>query len=739
MRLLALTCLLLAAACVGAAPSLAQRPGRAGPTQPLAKDQPVFYQADTAEYDREAGVVTLTGHVEFWQNGRALLADRVTFNRNTNVAAAQGNVVVLEPDGQTLFADYAELGAGLKDGVLSGMRALLAEGGKLAANGARRTDAKLNELSRVVYSTCDLCKDHPERAPLWQIRAREAIQDIDNKRIEYQDAVVDFFGVPVAYFPFLTHPDPSQKRASGLLIPSFGYSKRLGAFTAVPYYWVIDDQSDATISPVIASQNGPGLNGEYRRRFNNGTLTVDGSLSRYRDSSRSPAKDGVGWDVFAKGQFAIDDSWRWGFDINRASSNNYLRDFRVQGQADLLTSQIYLEGFGQGSYSKLDARAYQGLTDIIVTKRLPYVLPRYQYSFVGEKDPWGGRLTVDAGAFNVLRDEGTNTQRANLSLNWDRPAIGSLGDVWKFSLHMDSAAYVASQFNQQPNYGLATGTQTAQALPSVSALWRWPLMRDAGDWGTQLIEPIAQVIAAPRGSNYRRTRVPNEDSLDQEFTDATLFSLNRFPGIDRLEGGMRANVALHGQWNFPSGARIDGQIGQAYRLQADSAFDATSGLRNTSSDIVSHVSFTPTTFLDVTSRQRFDRKTQQVRFADALATVGTDAFRVNGGYIYTTTNPYYLYDTPPTAAAVFTRPRNEATVGFSTGLGPWRARGYARRDLSSGKMVAVGGGATYDDECFTFDIGLFRRYTSINNDSGATAVLFQITLKTVGQFGFHAL
>jgi LPS-assembly protein len=278
-------------------------------------------------------------------------------------------------------------------------------------------------------------------------------------------------------------------------------------------------------------------------------------------------------------------------------------------------------------------------------------------------------------------------------------------------------------------------------MPTAAAMYRWPLVRDAGTWGTQLVEPIAQLIIAPRGSSYSvaRTRIPNEDSLDQDFTDANLFALNRFPGIDRLEGGVRANVALHGRWTFPSGVLLDGQIGQGYRLQPDTAFDATSGLRNAATDIVSHLSVTPAPWLDVTSRQRFDRKTLQIRYVDALATVGTDSFRVNGGYIYTSTNPYFLFDTAPTATPVLTLPRNEGTVGFSTKYGQWRARGYARRDLSAGKMVTVGAGVTYDDECFTFDINLNRRYTSINNDGGSTTILFQITLKTVGQFGFHAM
>src|SRR6202034_902967 len=113
---------------------------------------------------------------------------------------------------------------GMKDGIISNMRAQLAENGRLAANGARRIDARVNELSRAIYSTCNVCKEHPDQAPLWDLRARSAVQDLDNKRIEYRDAVVDIYGVPVMYMPYFTHPDPSEKRASGFLVPSLGTS-----------------------------------------------------------------------------------------------------------------------------------------------------------------------------------------------------------------------------------------------------------------------------------------------------------------------------------------------------------------------------------------------------------------------------------------------------------------------------------------------------------------------------------
>ena len=331
--------------------------GPASSHAPVHNDQPVAFTADQVEYDRDHSLVTATGHVEAWQNDHVLRADKVTFDRTTGVLAAYGHVVVMEPDGEILFADYAEMNQGMKDGILRDMRAILAQNGRLAANGARRTGGEINELSNVVYSTCNLCKSDPTKPPLWQIRANKAVQDLEHKKIEYEDAVLEMYGVPVAYFPYFWHVDPSVKRASGLLIGSAGASSGLGAFIAQPYYWVLDDQSDATFTPMMTTKHGPQLDVEYRRRFNDGMLVTNASAGYEFGSPQGS--------IYSKGQFDYDDTWRWGFNINRASSPDYVRDFRLGpdlgSDISLLTSQIYVEGFGEGAYSRLDIEILPGL------------------------------------------------------------------------------------------------------------------------------------------------------------------------------------------------------------------------------------------------------------------------------------------------------------------------------------------------------------------------------------------
>ena len=725
--------LLAATAFIALSQAVVCLPAHAAPAED--RNTPVNFQADEAQYDREAGIVTVTGHVEAWQNGRTLRADKIVFDRNTDVLAASGNVVLQEPDGQILFADYAELTQDMRNGILSGMRSLLAQNGQLAANGARRIDARLNELTRPIYTTCNLCKDDPSQPPLWDIRAREAIQNLDAKRIEYQDVVIDLHGIPVLYLPYLTHPDPTAKRASGLLPPSFGAgSRHLGPFIKVPYYIVLDEQSDMIVTPMVTSKAGQALFTDYRRLFNDGKIVAKGSIAN--------GKGALDGHLFARGDFAIDETWRWGFDIQRASNAVYLRNFGIEIAPNFLTSQLFAEGYGQGAYARGDVRVYQGITTATATSKLPVVLPRVQYSFVGQPDAWGGRLGLEAGAFNVLRDQGTSTQRSNLGVSWNRPFRGPVGDLWTVSLNVDSAVYDSHGLNKIPNYARIATASAEQAMPTLSLKTSWPLARDAGSWGRQVIEPIVKVMASPRSRSYADGRIPNEDSLDVEFTDATLFERNRFAGIDRMEGGLRGAAALHAAWIFPTGAKIDGLFGQSYRLRTEQAYANSSGLRGTDSDYVSRVSVTPTSWLDFTARQRIDHDTQQVRFADSSFSIGDGQRGFGAGYLYAARNPYAAYDASaadPTTIWLTNKPRHEINFNAHGRIDAnWRISANLTRDLRLGKDSSHGINATYEDECLIFDTLLYHRYTSLNADHGDSGLLFNVTLKSVGEFGFHA-
>ena len=720
---------------LSAGPAIGSRPRGAPPPVPLTANGPVTFQADSVSYDRDHGLVSATGHVEAWQNDHVLKADRVTFDRNTNVAAAYGHVVIVEPDGEVLFADYAELTQGMKDGVLTGMRALLSSNGRLAGNGGKRIGGKLNELSRGVYSTCNVCALNP--TPTWQLRARNITQDLENKRIEYTDAVLDFMGLPVLYMPYFSNADPSVKRQSGFLIPNIGTDSNLGAFASLPYYWVIDGQSDATFTPTVADKAGPQIAVEYRRDFNFGDLKLNGAAA---------SDNGLQGYFFGLGDFSFNDTWRYGFNINLGSTVAYLRDFQVPGYgAAILSSSVYAEGFGSGSYARLDVRSYQGLDSTINQSLLPYVLPRYEYAFQGQPDALGGRLSVNTQEFDVLRDVGTNDQRFAAGVDWNRPFAGALGDRWLVTLDAKAAVYHATSIDEQPNFGAGSEVETGHAQAQAAVRLNWPFVRTSGK-NSQIIEPIVQVIGAPNSGNSVHDKIPNEDALDYEFTDSTLFSLNRFGGYDRFDGGTRANYALHAAWIFADGSKVDGLIGQSWQEHIDQnlypEFQPWNGFERGRhmSDLVGRVSYVPNKWLDFAARARVDQNAGDIRFGDLEVGVGRPILRVQAGLLYASTNPYFLYLVNPQALtpaqnAAFFVPRDEVSAGVSTKFGHWSAGLDARRDLEHGQMVSVGAHGRYEDECFAFDVSYYKRYTQIYYDKGDSTLLFTIVLKTVGAFG----
>ncbi len=728
----------LAASTALAGVAFAQLASLGGPTPSATgpSNAPVNFVADQIAYDKTGNIVTATGHVHALQNGESLYADKVVLNRTTNVATATGHVILTQPAGDTVFANQAVLSNGMKNVVMQGVSARLALNGRMIANGGRRYNGKIDELAKVVYSACDLCKTHPTAPPLWQIKAYRVTRDLPHKMIEYRDADMEFAGFPVFYFPYLTQPDPSVKRQTGLLIPTAGVSSRLGFFAAVPYYIVLGPSSDVTVTPIIAAKQGPVLDLKYRRAFNDGVVNIDISGGRDRGST--------GDAVFSNGTFDLSQDWRAGFNYNHASNPAYLDDFNILPNASFLESNVFLEGFSSGAYARLDAQTFQGLVASVDQSTLPIVLPHAQYHFISDQDAIGGQFSLDADTFNVLRNLGTDTRRISGIPGYAVPFMLPYGVAGTARIEIIAAAYDASRLYDQPNYSRLDSANTGRVQPYGAVYLHWPLIR-AGAFGSQIIEPEVQLVTSPEVGISQNYRIPNEDSLDLEYSDANLFSLNRYPGIDRLEGGTRVDYALHSAWYLPDGAMADGLIGQSYRFHKDNDYLPGSGLNDNVSDIVGHLILAPTPLFNITYRTRLSHQDLGARMIDATANFGNHTLNFSGGYLYSNTNPYVLYDSPSTISPTLSpprdyfTPRHEFTASVNSNIGPWTAGAGVERNLQTGQFDTASFDAGWQNNCFGVSLLYNERFTSFNLDNGDTTVLIQFTFKTLGNVGFSAL
>jgi len=693
-------------------------------------NEPVTFTAEEVQYDQNTDTVIARGRVEAWQGMRVLRADTFTYNRTTGVATAEGNVVLIEPDGQVLFADRAELSGGMRDAALEGLRGLLASNARIAAAGARRTDGRITDLARVVYSPCNLCPEDPDRPPLWQLRARIASLHSDEQRVRYRDAALELGGWPVLYTPYLSHAAPGAPRASGFLSPSFGITDLLGGFWEQPYYWAIDESSDVTISPTISTRQSGNIGAAYRRRFNSGEISIDGSVGRL--GTNDVDQKGVGWTIFSRGNFSIDENWRTGFALNRGSSRDYVRAYRY-GSPQTLTSTGFLEGFwGVEGYARLDTRLYQSLVQRAGTGQIPFVLPYGYAEWVFAPDDLGGRWTLDTQAYSLFREDGTDSRRAATRAAYELPIIGNLGEIWTIRARTDLLAGWVSNFDQGPFFGSARddgGWTNGNVRAAVDL--RWPLVRSAGEWGSQLLEPRVQLVTGP--NTGRQLDIPPEDSLDLEFTDATLFELNRFVGRDRQEGGTRVDAALRGAWYFPNGGQVEGLVGRSFRASTEAQFPVGSGLEDRASDWVARARIAPVPWFELLGRTRLDGDTGEQRLWDVSGTLFAGRFSLTAGYLGTDPAPSGLI-----------RKRDEVSAGGTLKITDfWRVGAFGRYDRVLERPVAAGASLVYEDECFVFETRFARRWaedTATTSEApGSTLLLFRVTLKTIGDFGIRAL
>src|SRR3546814_9343660 len=104
---------------LGAAPAL-RAPAHAAetPWTPVDRQAPVLLTAD--EISQDGDIVTARGGVGVSRGDRLLLGDSISWNRATGTVTATGNVSLVEPGGNVVFADRAEITEDLRDGVKIG-------------------------------------------------------------------------------------------------------------------------------------------------------------------------------------------------------------------------------------------------------------------------------------------------------------------------------------------------------------------------------------------------------------------------------------------------------------------------------------------------------------------------------------------------------------------------------------------------------------------------------------------
>ncbi|MBI1272661.1 MAG: LPS assembly protein LptD [Alphaproteobacteria bacterium] len=704
---------------------------------PQAEGRPLL-SAESIRYDQDQKIAIAIGKVELVHDKRVIRAQRMTYNQLTDVVTADGNVTVIEPDGNVIFADHAEITGDMKRGFVSQIGMVFTDNSRFAALEAEKVADRYTILRHATYSPCNLCKEDRTKPPLWQMRAARVTHDDKEKRIIYRDAFMEIGGVPVMYTPYFSHPDPSVKRKSGFLTPNAGHDQNIGNFGRVPYYFYFTPDQDFTVSPTISQKDGFQFAGQYRERLERGKLDFTGSFVNADRTTDEGVFQQDQWrgHLFGNAVYNVDRRWRLGADIAFTSDKSYLYRYNIPTK-DVLKNRGYIERFSGRHYAALDVYYFQDIRPGIRATE-PVVAPNVSINMVGEPGKTlGGRWAFNGNMVALTRSRGVNattgagpdSRRVSAEGGWERTAISKIGLVTTLSGSVRFDTFWADKLTDPNNpANKFDDAYTFRAFPQANLVFRYPFGR-RGEFWEQIVEPIVAVTSSPRLRNY--PRIANEDSIDVEFDETSLFDKNRFTGVDLLEGGHRVTYGARAGFYSDSGKRVDVMFGQSYRFNQDPLFPTESGLRGHRSDYVGRIELQPASWLQASYGFRLDAETFTPRRSEVRGYIGPEWFRASGDFLSA--------DTQDTTSGRVTV--SELTAGFSSHLFDyWNFSVYQKRAIKpQAGLRNTGATIAYIDECLTAALSFSQDETSRPDLNPGTAIVLSVLFKNLGGFTTDAL
>jgi len=671
--------------------------------------------ADEVTLDGDRNL-TASGGVVIWYQGTRLIASRVIYDGQTGGAVIEGPIHVTQPDRRgtrdetIVVADSAQLDPNLQDGILRGARLVLARELQLASRQMRREqEGRITTMDNVVASSCQICAEDP--VPLWEIRARSITHDAQTRTLHFEQAQFRAFGVPLAALPSLTTPDPTVERMTGFLRPQFRTTSKLGFGIKMPYFITLGDHADLTLTPYVAANRTSTLEMRYRQAYANGEMEWNGAISR--DDIEPGETRGY---LFGAARFELPRGYQLGVQLQMATNRAYLLDYDVT-DADRLWSGVTLDRVRRDRMVMARVGNYESLRDDEPDDITPSLVADALWQRRWQPDRIGGIATLEWSVHAHRRSSnedilGRDMARASVLLDWRRNEILPGGVVGAIEAQVNTDFYSINQDSRYDDF-------VARADPTLAAELRWPLARHSGGV-TQIIEPVMQVIWSPERD--AEDEVPNEDSPLIEFDEGNLYSLDRFPGWDARESGLRANLGVSWTRIDPAGWQLGLTAGRVLRSQPDLAFDGTGPLGGKRSDWLLSANYSGMNGLALVNRALFDDSFSMSRNELRLGWL-KPGLQLSAGYLW--------LDSDPREDRMEDVSELTATAGWQIRDG-WWASAETRYDFAADRAQKAELSLEYRNECVTVEMSVERRFSSSETLSEDTSFDLGIRL---GGFG----
>jgi LPS-assembly protein len=623
------------------------------------------FSADKLTYSQDNNIIEATGNVVAKnQEGKQISADKIIYNKTSQLLKTFGNSKFTDIKNRTLTADNFEYD--LEKKIISAQDKVkfldnyknIYYFSKLNADDKFveiigydlnsdlnkekfQSNDKFNEFLEPKLSGKEVsikdnitiikdgkftsCKSTNEKegCPYWNLKANLVTHDKEKKEIIYKHATLDLNNVPVLYTPYFSHPDPSVKRKEGFLAPSFAsLSTEIGSITKIPYFYPISQSADFTISPVYYFKQNPLLLGEYREKYKNGDLSIEGSFTQGYKEITSVQTEGSRNHLYGNLNLnftdKILDQSEFNAKIQRVNNPTYLRVNKINSTKDgfkrnlvkedetKLTNEIYLNSFGRNESLNFKTATYQNIATTKTSDQYEYLLPEIIYSKYNLMNNNNLNFTSNFKSFNANTNQNKTTFINNLDYSTTESYNTNLGIGYKFLTRINNINYYSDY--KTPNENL-----NSQINPIVGFDTSLPFAKLSKESEQYLIPRIL--------TRYSPGKMTNATSNDTTLNTDNLFSINRMNSDELIEKDLSFNIGLDWMWkekiinkNNPAQAGIT--IGQVIKFNEDLDMPTKSSLQNKNSDLVTKVNYLSPGNFDMTLKNTLDNGFNHVYYND---------------------------------------------------------------------------------------------------------------------------
>ncbi len=439
-----------------------------------------------------------------------------------------------------------------------------------------------SKFNKSIFTLCDYRKN--DKCPPWSIQATEMLHDNKKKTIYYDNAVIKVYDIPIFYIPRLSHPDPSVKRRSGFLPPSFSDSKNLGFGVSVPYFFAVNEDKNFTFTNRIYSTENPLFIGEYHQALNDSNFLADFGYTEGYKKTNSKKKAGDKSHFFSKfvknfkGNNNSNNSLSVQF--QDVSNDKYLKLYKVKSKLvdynnDTLESSLNFTHENDDIFFGINTSIYETLKDDYNDK-YEYIFPEVTLDknlFIDDKL---GKLDLQTNLKVHSYDTNKLTNFIVNDFDWT-----SKNFFTDFGINNKIVSNVKNVNYETKNIDIYKDETTSELYGAIGLLSELNMQKKQEN-SDHFLTPKMLIRFAP-GSMRK-------DEKSSKLDPIKAFSINRLDDINNFETGLTGTLGLDYKIKN-NGQDFDFSVAQIINEKENKKMNSTTSLDEKLSDLVGSVNF----------------------------------------------------------------------------------------------------------------------------------------------------